>query len=100
MKTTKQQIESEAKKKMKKTNNLLVKVTYQVGIADLDLSEEDYKALLSAYENGDELEYSSAFLDETKARAFMWLSDNIKEEEALTWKYEIEEFFKYYGKRH
>ncbi|MFV0376892.1 MAG: hypothetical protein ACK5JD_06260 [Mangrovibacterium sp.] len=72
---------------MKKVKDLTVRVTYRVGLGDVDMPEEVYEELAEAYDNGDELD--STRMDYPKAAE--WLSDHIREADCMDWEAELEE---------
>lgn len=73
---------------MKTIEDITVKVTYTVGLGGLEVSNELYEILSSI--EGKELD-TNHLLTERKQKAMDWLSDNIKERDAMDWSYEIEE---------
>jgi hypothetical protein len=68
--------------------DLTVKVTYRVGLGEVEMPEKVHQQLLEASENGDEIEMGgiSKYPD-----AYEWLSDNIRERDCMDWSAEIEE---------
>lgn len=68
--------------------DLTVKVTYRVGLCEVEMPEKVHQQLLEASENGDEIEMGgiSKYPD-----AYEWLSDNIREHDCMDWEAEIEE---------
>lgn len=73
---------------MKKIKDLMVKVTYTVSLSDIEVPDEVFDELAKAYdEGGDMPEW-----DDELENANEWLSDNIKQEDATDWEYEIENF--------
>ena len=68
--------------------DLTVKVTYRVGLGEVEMPEKVHQQLLEASENGDEIEMCgiSKYPD-----AYEWLSDNIRERDCMDWEAEIEE---------
>ena len=68
--------------------DLTVKVTYRVGLGEVEMPEKVHQQLLEASENGDEIEMGgiSKYSD-----AYEWLSDNIRERDCMDWEAEIEE---------
>ncbi len=68
--------------------DLTVKVTYRVGLGEVEMPEKVHQQLLEASENGDEIEMGgiSKYPD-----AYEWLSDNIRERDCMDWEAEIEE---------
>jgi hypothetical protein len=73
---------------MVKIKDLTVKVTYRVGLGEVEMPEEVHQQLLEASQNGDEIEMGgiSKYPD-----AYEWLSDNIRERDCMDWSAEIEE---------
>lgn len=72
---------------MKKVKELTVKVTYRVGLGDVEMPKKVYKQLAEAYDNGDEIDSSGM----EYAEAAEWLSNNIKEADCMDWEAELEE---------
>lgn len=73
---------------MKKIKDLMVKVTYTVSLSDIEVPDEVFDELAKAYdEGGDMPEW-----DDELENANEWLSDNIRQEDATDWEYEIENF--------
>jgi len=68
--------------------DLTVKVTYRVGLGNVEMPEKVHQQLLEASENGDEIEMGgiSKYPD-----AYDWLSDNIRERDCMDWEAEIED---------
>jgi hypothetical protein len=68
--------------------DLTVKVTYRVGLGEVEMPEKVHQQLLEASENGDEIEMGgiSKYPD-----AYEWLSDNIRERDCMDWSAEIED---------
>lgn len=68
--------------------DLTVKVTYRVGLGEVEMPEKVHQQLLEASENGDEIEMNgiSKYPD-----AYEWLSDNIHEHYCMDWEAQIEE---------
>lgn len=71
---------------MKIVKHITVKVAYQVGLGDLEVTDEVYKILNKCYENGDTIDLS----DNGKLRD--WLTSNIQERDCCEWEAEIEDF--------
>lgn len=72
---------------MKKVKDLTVKVTYKVGLGNVEIPENVYDQLLEAYYSNEEIDTSEI----EKMEAAEWLSNNIKESDCMDWKAEIEE---------
>lgn len=75
---------------MKTIKDLTVKVTYTVGLGNVQVSDEVYEALAHCYDDGGEVTLDG-FDDEANV-ASEWLSDNIREADAMDWEYEVENF--------
>lgn len=72
---------------MKTIRNLYVKVTYTVGLGDVEVSDEVFEQLDKMADYG----FSVEDCESSKyPEAFDWLSDNIRERDALDWAYEVE----------
>lgn len=72
---------------MKVIKDLTIAVTYTVGLSDVEVPDEVYEALSSCYDEGGEVSPDS--FDKHEQIASEWLSDNIHEEDAMAWEYEI-----------
>lgn len=73
---------------MKTVKDLTVKVTYRVGLGDVEMPQKVYDQIVEAAENGDDIDPS----DPRKyADAADWLSENIRERDCMDWEAEIEE---------
>lgn len=70
---------------MRKIKDLTVKVTYEVGLGDLEMPIEVYNEIQEADENGDNIEMNSM----KYPKAESWLSQQIKEEDCMEWKAEV-----------
>lgn len=72
---------------MKTIKNLYVKVTYTVGLEDVEVSDEVFEQLDKMADYGFYVEdcESSKYPE-----AFDWLAYNIRERDALDWAYEVE----------
>jgi predicted membrane protein len=68
---------------MKKIKDLRVTVTYTVGYGDIEVSDKVFEQL----ENNSEFTSD----DMENSEAIEWLSSNIKEEDAMDWKWEIDD---------
>ena len=68
--------------------DLTVKVTYRVGLGDVEMPQEVYDQINEAAENGDEISISGM---SEYPEALQWLSDNIRERDCMDWEAEIEE---------
>ena len=72
---------------MKTIKNLYVKVTYTVGLGDVEVSDEVFEQLEQMADYG----FSVEDCESSKyPEAFDWLSDNIRERDAMDWAYEVE----------
>lgn len=73
---------------MKKIKELTVKVTYRVGLSNVEVPDEVYNELAKAYdEGGDVPEW-----DDELENANEWLLDNIRQNDASCWEFEIDDF--------
>ena len=71
---------------MKKTIKYLsVKVTYEVGLGNIDIPKKAFKQIVKAYEKGDGIEMQYGKYPDAE----IWISDNIKERDCMEWKAEI-----------
>lgn len=72
---------------MRTIKDLTVKVTYTVGLSDVEVPEEVAKQLEQMADYG----FSICDSEINKfPEAFEWLSYNISEDDALYWEYEVE----------
>lgn len=67
----------------KTIENLKVTVTYTVEYGDVEVSDEVYEQLTS------NREFSSD--DDDNSEAMSWMSDNVHEEDAMDWKFVVDE---------
>lgn len=72
---------------MKTIKDLTVKVTYTVGLSDVEVPENVYDALIECYDNCEEISADDVAND----IAFEWILDNIHESDAMDWKCEIDD---------
>jgi len=73
---------------MKTVKDLTVKVTYRVGLGDVEMPQKVYDQIVEAAENGDDIDPSGS---RKYADAADWLSDNIRERDCMDCEAEIEE---------
>jgi len=71
---------------MKTVKDLTVKVTYHVGLGDVEMPQEVYDQINEAINNGDEIDPSGM---PKYPEAAEWLSDNIREGDCMAWVAEI-----------
>lgn len=72
---------------MKNIKDLTVKVTYEVGLGDLEMPIEVYNQIIKADEKGDKIETMSG--NRKYEEAAEWLSQNIQERYCMEWKAEV-----------
>lgn len=70
---------------MKNIKELRVKVTYEVGLGDLEMPTEVYNEIQEAEENGKDIEMNSL----KYPKAEQWICQNIKERDCVEWKVEV-----------
>lgn len=70
-----------------KIKELSVTVTYTACLGDIDVSEEIYKELIKAFEEGETINSG----EKEYANANDWLADNIQEKDAMNWEIEIDD---------
>lgn len=75
---------------MKTIKDLTIKVTYRVGLGNVEVSDEVYDALSQCYYNGGYVTPDGMTNEESIAAE--WLNDNIRESDAMEWEYEIDDF--------
>lgn len=73
---------------MKNIKDLTIKVTYRVGLGNVKVPDEVYNELAKAYDEGGDVPEWDDELENAKE----WLSDNIREADAMEWEYEIDDF--------
>lgn len=69
---------------MKTIKDLTVKATYKVGLSNVEVSDEVYNQLSQYYDEGENV-YALSEVEE-------WLMDNIRQDDAMEWEFEIEDF--------
>lgn len=72
---------------MQKIKDLTVKVTYEVGLGDLEMPIDVYNEIQEADENGHDIDGMSSAGKYLKASE--WLGKNIKESDCMEWKAEV-----------
>lgn len=73
---------------MKNIKDLTIKVTYRVGLGNVEVPDYVYNELAKAYDEGGDVPEWDDELENAKE----WLSDNIREADAMEWEYEIDDF--------
>ena len=68
---------------------LTIKVTYKVGLGDVEMPKEVYEQLLLASEKWDEID--PTMMKEEYREAADWLHENIKEADCMDWVAEVDE---------
>lgn len=68
--------------------DLTVKVTYRVGLGEVEMPEKVHQQLLEASKKDDEIKMGSI---SKYSDAYEWLSDNIRERDCMDWEAEIED---------
>ena len=69
---------------MKTIKNLRVTVTYTVGLGNVEVPDNVFEQL----ENNQEIDNIN---DDKQSDAMEWLGQHIKEEDAMDWRYEIDD---------
>ena len=80
---------------MKTIKDLTIQVTYTVGLGNVEVPDEVYNALSQCYDDGGNVPMSDICTingEPELACASEWISDNIRESDAMDWEYEITEF--------
>jgi hypothetical protein len=72
-----------------RVDDLTIKVTYKVGLAELEMPKEVYEQLLLASEKWHEIDPSR--LEKDYRDAADWLHENIKEGDCMDWVAEVDE---------
>ena len=73
---------------MKKIKDLTIKVTYRVGLSDVEVPDKVYDELAKAYDEGGYVPEG----DDELENANEWLLDNIRQEDAMDWEFEIDDY--------
>ncbi|MDR1716524.1 MAG: hypothetical protein LBS20_11840 [Prevotella sp.] len=85
-------LRSDKNRMMKAIKDLTVQVTYRVGLGNLKVSDDIYNGLIKI---ADKISISDNEANMTKDKdmqaAFEWLTDNIKENDAMSWEYQVED---------
>jgi hypothetical protein len=78
---------------MKTIEDLTCEVTYTVGLGDLKVPDNVYRGLCEIFERGHKISLSEESEGKSKdvTLAFEWLTDNIREHDAMDWGYEIQD---------
>jgi hypothetical protein len=77
---------------MKKIKDLTVQVTYRMGLVDLEVSDDIYNGFIKiAHKVTISADEANMTKDKDIQAAFEWLTDNINEDDAMSWEYEIED---------
>lgn len=76
---------------MRIIKKLTVKMTYRVGLGNVEVPDDVYDSLAKCYDEGGDVPMPNES-DEGFAEASEWLADNIREADAMDWEYEIEDF--------
>lgn len=74
---------------MIKVEDLTIKVTYKVGLSNVEMPKEVYEQLLLASENWKEIDPTT--MDEEYREAADWLHENIKEADCMDWVAEVDD---------
>lgn len=80
---------------MKTIKDLTIKVTYIVGLSDVEVPNEVYNALSECYDRGGDVPMPDECCINGQpelAEAAEWLTDNIQQNDAMDWKFEIKDF--------
>lgn len=77
-----------------KIKELKVKFTYYLGLRDVEVSDELYEALQHMAEYGS-IDCGLVTLDKQIDAAMEWLGNNIPEDDACNWEYEITDMEEY-----
>lgn len=77
---------------MKYINDLTVKMTFRVGLGELNVSESVFNGLNKIADKGEISESEANMTKDTEViDAFEWLGSNINSGDAFSWEYEIED---------
>lgn len=72
---------------MKKLKNIQLTVTYTVSLGNVEVSEEVFKQLNTAFELGDEIDADNPIY----SKAEDWINSNVKESDCMDWRVEIDD---------
>jgi hypothetical protein len=75
---------------MKKIDDITVTVTYKVSLSDIKVSNTLFKQLENLYEYG-LFDSSERVIIHENSSAIDWITNNINEEDAYEWEYEIDD---------
>lgn len=77
---------------MKAIKDLTVQVTYRVGLGNLEVSDNIYNGLIKiAHRVSISDDEANMTKDKDVQAAFEWLTDNIRENDAMSLEYEIDD---------
>ena len=68
--------------------DLVVEVTYRVGLGGIEVPSEVYDQINEASDNGDKISLTGML---KYPEALEWLKDNIHEDDCMDWEIEIED---------
>lgn len=77
---------------MKKIESITVEVKYTVTLNDLEVKDDVYESLRTAYDKGGFVPASCEVNDDALIKAAEWLEDKIHESDAHDWEYSIDDF--------
>lgn len=75
--------------KLVKLSDLSIKVTYRVGLGDIEIPKKVYEQLLMAYSDSESID--ATMMKKNQVEAGEWLHQNIKEGDCNEWIAEIED---------
>jgi hypothetical protein len=78
------------KKTMKMIKNMRVTLQYTVELSDLLVKDDIFDALCSCYDRNVALIRNTS--DREEQEAFLYLNQNVNEDDAMDWSYEIDSF--------
>ncbi len=80
---------------MKTIKDMSIKMTYRIGLGNVEVPDKVFDALSKCYYRGGDVlmpDMCNIIGRPELAEAYKWISDNIHENDAMDWKYEIEIF--------
>lgn len=75
---------------MKTIKNITVKVTYIASYSNVEATDEEFEAICNSYDEDFMLGSGAEYDNDDACRTSEWISDNIRDSDAMEWEYEIE----------
>lgn len=77
---------------MKKIKSITVEVKYTVTLIDVEVKDDVYESLCTAYDDGGFVPASCEVGNNALIKAAEWLEDKIHESDAHDWEYSIDDY--------